>query len=280
MRLRAALLALSLAMSGLAMAPAPELPATDTHVADSPTEADCTDLEIVGGMDPLPYAALHACPGIRPGAPLTQPAGCTFNFVFRGTSYDEDDEAVDEGLFIGTAGHCVFDSAEPDTVWENGEGPLVKDGKGKRVGTTIYGVDEGDLDFALIRIDEHRHPDVDPSMCHFGGPVALGSDVQQQTMVHHFGQGMGFDRTVQGRSGFATHYSGGGTVMNFVGTAGPGDSGSGVIDEFGNAVGVLVRLSPGDAPGYIDAADLRFHIERAEEWTGIDFELVTAEMAD
>ncbi|MGH2830132.1 MAG: hypothetical protein ACRDJM_06585 [Actinomycetota bacterium] len=39
------------------------------------------------------------CPGIRPGARMTWPAGCTMNFVFRGSTAND--------VYIGTAAHCV-----------------------------------------------------------------------------------------------------------------------------------------------------------------------------
>lgn len=49
-----------------------------------------------------------------------------------------------------------------------------------------------------------------------------------------------------------------------------------MIDESGNAVGILVRLSPGLDGSTTDATDLAFHLDQAEQVTGIDFELQTA----
>jgi S1-C subfamily serine protease len=200
--------------------------------------------------------------------------------VFHGTRYDEElEEIVDEGLFIGTAGHCIFDEATDATVWAEGQGLETRDADGQRVGESIFGIDMGSLDFGLIRIDDHREEEVDPSVCHFGGPVAMATQRPAGTLVHHFGNGTAFGETVQGRTGRVDHYSGGGSVMNFTGAASPGDSGSSVIDEEGNAVGILVRLAPGGLAGYVEATDLEHHVALAEDATGIDLELVTADFA-
>lgn len=54
-----------------------------------------------------------------------------------------------------------------------------------------------------------------------------------------------------------------------------GDSGSPVIDHDGGAIGVLVAISI-VPPATTIASDLGAHLRRAEEATGIDFEVVTA----
>lgn len=268
----------TLSLLALLVAPASAAPLLDdaAALADEDCGSDLLDLP----QPPPPFAlAGTPCPGIRPGAlHSVEGAGCTFNFVFRGTSYDEDGNPVDEGLFIGTAGHCVFDEASPSTVFAEGEGREVADRSGKRMGQVVFGVDEGLLDFALIKIDEDRYDDVNPAMCHFGGPVALGGDVSVGTPVQHFGGGLGFGSTVPGRTGVATGYSSDRSVLHYTGFALYGDSGSGVIDGSGNAVGVLVRLST-SGRGNTDATDLGFHLDLASQALDIDFELQTAPLA-
>lgn len=274
MRLRAILIT-SLALALTLGAAPPHSPTTPAAVPD------CIDLELGPEDPPPPVGVLVECPGIRPGAFHRAPGGCTFNFVFHGTRYDEVlEEWIDEGLFIGTAGHCIFDEATDATVWAEGEGIETVDGQGQRVGESIFAIDIGALDFGLIRIDDDREDEVEPAVCHFGGPVASATQRPAGTLLHHFGNGTGFGETVQGRTGRVDHYSGGGSVMNFTGAASPGDSGSSVIDEDGNAVGILVRLAPGQLAGYIEATDLELHLGLAEQATGIEFELQTAPLAD
>src|SRR5687767_10229405 len=87
--------------------------ASPTQAMPAPAESQgCWEHPMLTGSDlpdPLPFGAAVPCPGIRPGAGvyIDDEAFCTLNFVFRGTSYDEEGRPVDEGLFIGTAGHCV-----------------------------------------------------------------------------------------------------------------------------------------------------------------------------
>lgn len=272
MRVRVVLLALAAAAASMAAVPASEVGTSSLH------EDECLDLERDLEADPLPVGVAVPCPGIRPGALLTAPAGCTLNFVFRGRSWDPVlEEWADEGLFIGTAGHCIFDDESTSVVWEEGTGPVAQDADRQRFGEVAYAVDTGDLDFALIRIDDDREDEVDPSLCHFGGPT--GSTTAAMSfgdLAHHFGQGMGYGATVPGRSASATLASA--AQQSFNALAIFGDSGSPVIDADGNAVGVIVTLS---VPPYtVNASRISHHVPLAEAATGIEFELQTAPLAD
>lgn len=271
-RVRVILFALAAAAGTIAAVPASNV---DTS---PPPKGECVDLERDLVEDPLPVGVLVPCPGIRPGALLTAPAGCTMNFVFRGRSWDPVlERSVDEGLFIGTAGHCVFESESAEVVWDEGTGPVAEDSAGERFGEVAYAVDTGELDFALIRIDDDREDEVNPALCHFGGPTGTATEAMPfGDLAHHFGQGIGYGQTVPGRSASATFASA--AQQSFNGLAIFGDSGSPVIDTEGNAVGVAVTISV--PPYMVNATRISHHLPLAEAATGVGFELQTAALAD
>lgn len=272
MRARLVLLALAAAATSIAAVPAADVGAS------SPPKGECVDLERDLAADPLPVGVLVPCPGIRPGALLTAPAGCTLNFVFRGRSWDPVlEETVEEGLFIGTAGHCVFDDESPGVVWDEGAGPVAEDSEGQRFGEVAYAIDLEELDFALIRIDDDREDEVIAALCHFGGPTGTATEAMAfGDLAHHFGQGLGYGDTVPGRSASATFASA--AQQSFNGLAIFGDSGSPVIDAEGRAVGVAVTISV--PPYMVNASRISHHLPLAEAATGIEFELQTAPLVD
>lgn len=235
------------------------------------------------GDAPLPVGALVPCPGVRPGARVwIENGGCTLNFVFRGTRSAPDGSPIDEGLFIGTAGHCIpeFDGEQ---TWAPGEGPVARDSDDKRFGEVAYGVIidppdvEKNLDFALIRVDEAREKEVNPSLCHFGGPAGLSADWELGDVVHHFGQGLGYENTVQGRSGVlaAGEAEADWSAITFAGAALFGDSGSALIEADGDALAVVVAI----LPPLVFATPIATQVERAESKLGMDLELVRAPLA-
>ena len=85
--------------------------------------------------------------GIRPGAWIIAPAGCTTNFVF-GSARD---------YYIGTAGHCT--SVGDEVTLVAAPGVLMN------IGTTVKSVDRGiGNDFALIDVRPEMEQYVNPSM--------------------------------------------------------------------------------------------------------------------
>ena len=229
---------------------------------------------------PFPVGALVPCPGIRPGARVwSEGSGCTLNFVFRGTSYDEEGKPVDEGLFIGLAGHCVL-GGHAEKTWTAGTGPVATDAARERFGQVEYAVlgfeDDTHLDWALIRVDDDREPEVKPGLCHFGGPSGMSDTWNEGDLVHHFGQGLVYENTVQGRSGVVLS---GETIsvssIVFAGATQLGDSGSPLIQADGDAVGLVVAgLSP-----LAFATPIATQVEMAEEQLDMDLALVEAPLA-
>ena len=236
---------------------------------------------------PLPVGALVPCPGIRPGARVWvtnggSTSGCTLNFVFRGTRHDAQGNPVDEGLFIGTAGHCI-PGHDGEQTWAPGAGPVAADAEDKRFGEFVYAALTGasdanpmNLDFSLIRIDDAREPEVKPGLCHFGGPTGISDTWQEGDLVHHFGQGLAYEDTVQGRSGVVS--SGDqveASAVIFTGSALFGDSGSSLIEADGDALAVVVAI----LPPLVFSTPIAMQIQRAEKALGIDFDLVEAPLA-
>lgn len=195
-RRMAAVLAATVVVLGTSTAAHATLPATPTSTADlfaggtateliAPTPSWYTDelhteavaaaergqgVAIPDGVD-YPASSL-AFTGIRPGAWIISPAGCTANFVF-GSEGDYS---------IGTAGHCT-EVGDEVTI-------IAAPGIVMAIGETVKSVDNGvGDDFALIDIYPEMQQHVNPSMAHFGGPTGVG-DPQFGDLVTHTGHGV------------------------------------------------------------------------------------------
>ena len=195
---------------------------------------------------------------IRPGVQLTSEAGqCTANFVF------QDDHDV----YIGSAAHCTTQGGATDvngcTTPSLPLGTPITIQGASRPGTLAYhswrlmqAVGETDPnacrynDLALIRIDPADVGKVNPSVPHWGGPVALGRGTTLLERVYSYGNSsLRLGLTLLGpKTGLSLGDTGGGwshTVYTV--TPGiPGDSGSAFLDSAGQALGVLstVALAP------------------------------------
>lgn len=179
--------------------------------------------------------------GIRPGAWILEPAGCTTNFVFGSPG----------NYSIGTAGHCGSVGEEVTLI----AAPEVLMTIGKVVKSVDNGV--GD-DFALIDIYPEMQQYVNPSMTYFGGPTAVGSP-QVGDVVEHAGHGLVIGTGGTPRAGVVVYRGpgdeGGSDAFAWVGAASPGDSGSAVRLASGEAAGDLTHLVvggpyvPGDVAG-------------------------------
>lgn len=185
--------------------------------------------------------------GIRPGAWIIAPAGCTTNFVFGSAS----------NYFIGTAGHCT--SVGDEVTLVAAPGVLMN------IGTTVKSVDKGiGNDFALIDVRPEMEQYVNPSMAYFGGPTSAGSP-QVGEVVEHSGHGLVLGTGGTPRAGVVVYRGAGegGDAFAWVGAASPGDSGSAVRLANGQAAGDLTHLVvggeylPGDVAGTTIARMLR-----------------------
>ncbi|MGH3659840.1 MAG: hypothetical protein ACRDUA_24635 [Micromonosporaceae bacterium] len=165
--------------------------------------------------------------GIRPGAWILEPAGCTTNFVFGSAG----------NYFIGTAGHCAA-VGEVVTI-------IAAPGVLMTIGKTVKSVNGGiGNDFALIDIYDSMQQHVNPSMAHFGGPTGSGSPQVGDVCVHT-GHGLVVGTGGTPRAGVVVYRGSGdngGDAFAWDGAAAPGDSGSPVRLADGKAAGDLTHL--------------------------------------
>jgi len=179
--------------------------------------------------------------GIRPGAWIISPAGCTTNFVF-GTR---------RNYFIGTAGHCAKVGQQVTLI--AAPGVLMN------IGRTVKSVNKGiGNDFALIDVRPKMEKYVNPSMTYFGGPTRAGVP-RRRNVVEHAGHGLVIGTGGTPRAGVVVYRGTGahhrGNAFAWAGAASPGDSGSAVRKANGAAVGDLTHIvvggkyAPGDVAG-------------------------------
>lgn len=209
------------------------------------------------------------CPGIRPGARMNEPAGCTYNFVFT------DDAGK---LYIGTAGHCVDGIGQRASAAGVGE-----------FGTVAYAIatDVG-TDFAIIAIDQDKYDQVTPAMCHWGGPTRADPDaVTLGTGTKHYGHGLvlGQNDATRARQGALIVWEK--AYWRATNAVTGGDSGSPMLLHDGSAVGVVTHLSasfsypdhPESAATTSSGTRLTHGLQLAEAATGIRLTLLTAPLA-
>jgi hypothetical protein len=184
--------------------------------------------------------------------------------------------------YAGTAGHCALPNGG-EVSWARNKGPRAYDSAGtgkKKIGEFVYAVlDPRGLigayrDFALIRLDAAVKSRA--RMCHFGGPTGINADIHDRpTVLHHYGQGLGFAGTVPARTSIARELSDP-DVAGATGTINYGDSGSGVISDDGRAVGVIVQFVDESGPDVIGITRLRPQMKRAARVLHVRISLIKA----
>ena len=207
---------------------------------------------------PVDTAAIH--PGVQT---FTEGAGqCTANFIF---SHGDD-------LLIGQAAHCSGTGAATDTDGCTAGSVDLEDADvtiqgADHPGTIVYsswaamqaeGEDRPTVcaynDFALVKIDPRDHDKVNPSIPVFGGPEGTDTDgAAMGEQVFTYGNSslrMGLTQ-LSPHVGISLGTSGDGwTTPVYTLTPGlPGDSGSAVMSQDGEALGILVTLALAPLPG-------------------------------
>ena len=218
---------------------------------------------------PAATATIH--PGVQT---VTDGAQCTANFIFQsGTN-----------VYIGQAAHCAGTGAATDTNGcDAGSRPLgtaVEIEGASKPGTLVYSswlamqvngeTDEETCeynDFALVRIDPADVGRVNPSVPHWGGPVALGGATSEGEQVYSYGNSsLRLGLTVLSpKVGFSLGTTPGGWSHSvYTLTPGiPGDSGSGFLDESGRAFGTLSTLALAPLPASNGVGDLAHELAYA-----------------
>jgi len=200
---------------------------------------------VASAWAPAASATVH--PGVMT---FTQGAQCTSNFVFQDGS----------SVYIGQAAHCSGTGAATETNGCDAESlpvgtPVEGDGA-SRPGTMVYNSwitmqANGETnpeacaynDFALVRLDPADVPNVNPSVPGFGGPTGVGSVGGLGSTVYSYGNSSlrGGVTKLSPKQGVIVANEGNGWSHNaYTLTPGiPGDSGSGFMNDSGQAIGVL-----------------------------------------
>lgn len=172
-------------------------------------------------------APLPSTVGIRPGAWMIAPAGCTMNFIFRSG----------DSLGIGTAGHCAErgDEVVLLTLAPGAGNPVLVE-----IGEVVASHDEGiGEDFALVEIRPELHDWVSPTTALVGGPCGRYTGSGPET-VAHTGHGVGIGTGGTPRAGVALTWRA--DSFGWSGAAIFGDSGSPVRVTLLGAAGNLTHL--------------------------------------
>ncbi len=229
---------------------------------------------------------------IHPGVQMyTEGAQCTANFVYTDGS---------DNVYVGYAAHCAGTGGATETNGcDSGSlplgtrvefvqgGSLAGDGEVVGTGTLAYSswltmqqrneTDQNTCDFndlALVQVDPAFVGDVNPSVPHWGGPVALNTDESQSgETVYSYGNsslrgGVEALSPKQGTSLGAD--SGGWNHQVYTVTPGvPGDSGSAFLDSEGNALGTLSTVQLAPFAGSNGVGDLERELGYAQSNGGI-----------
>lgn len=211
---------------------------------------------------PTDTATVH--PGVQV---FTEGGQCTANFVFQG--------GVD--VYLGQAAHCAGTGGQTETDGcTSGSLPLgtpVEVTGASKPGTLAYSSwltmqasseTNPDAcafnDFALIRIDPADVDRVNPSVPGFGGPTGVGTVGGLGSTVYSYGNSSlrGGVTLLSPKQGILVQNQGNGWSHNVVTlTPGiPGDSGSGFMNESGQAIGVLSTLQLAPLAGSNGVGDL------------------------
>lgn len=223
---------------------------------------------------------------IKPGnQTFTDGAQCTSNFVYQ-----------DGGnVYLGQAAHCSGTGSQTDTDGcTSGSLPIgtpVEISGAAHPGTLVYnswlamqaaGETDPDTcaynDLALVKIDPADVSTVNPSVPGFGGPTGLGpSGAMLGDTVYSYGNSelRGGVTKLSPKQGVVVSSDGNGwsrTVYTL--TPGvPGDSGSGFMDDSGEAIGVLSTLQLAPVAASNGVGDLRKEIawmHAHSSFTGVD----------
>jgi hypothetical protein len=217
---------------------------------------------VASAWAPAGTATIH--PGVQT---FTAGAQCTSNFVFQ------------EGgnVYLGQAAHCSGTGGQTETNGcTSGSLPLgtaVEVTGASEPGTLVYNSwltmqEKGEADtdtcayndLALVRIDPADVGEVNPSVPGFGGPTGVGEAGGAGSTVYSYGNSelRGGVTKLSPKQGIVVQNEGNGWshVVTTLTPGIPGDSGSGFLNETGQAIGILSTLQLAPLPGTNGVGDL------------------------
>lgn len=212
---------------------------------------------------------------IRPGV-MVGNMSCTSGFLFRSPD--------NTTLYLSAAGHCFREKDAGDSV-------AIR--KGKYSGRLAYAINAAnslvEKDFALIALNNSYRDEVHPAVYHYGGPTGISKNVSRGDRVVTFGNsslrepidssGDGEPpaspgNTLDPRGGIVYNDSKYETQAYFAPPSIHGDSGSPVMTDEGQAVGVVTTGHIGGCGVCNGIANLDANLALARE-EGITVSLVT-----
>jgi hypothetical protein len=236
---------------------------------------------VIGALLLVPGLALAWAPAgsasVHPGVQtFTEGAQCTSNFVFQEGST----------VLVGQAAHCSGTGGQTETDGcTSGSLPIgtpVEVNGAAKAGTLAYNSwlamqadGEGDPDtcayndLALVELDPSDVGAVNPSVPGYGGPTGVGSAGESGATVFSYGNSelRGGIAKLSPKQGTLIASEGGGWshIVLTVTPGVPGDSGSGFMNEAGQAIGVLSTLQIAPLAGSNGVGDIAREIayERA-----------------
>jgi hypothetical protein len=198
---------------------------------------------------------------------FTEGAQCTANFIY------EDGTNV----YIGQAAHCSGTGAATDTNGCTAQSlpvgtPVEVDGA-SQPGTMVYnswitmqqnGETNADAcaynDLALVRLNPADVANVNPSVPGYGGPTGVGSVGGLGSNVYSYGNSSlrgGVTKLSPKRGVIVANAGNGWSHNTYTLTPGiPGDSGSGFMNDAGQAIGVLSTVEAAPRPGSNNFGDI------------------------
>ena len=217
---------------------------------------------VASAWAPASSATIH--PGVQT---FTAGAQCTSNFVFSdGTN-----------TYIGQAAHCsgtggntatdgctsgtlpvgtqvdVTGASKPGTMVYNSWATMQANGE-RNADTCAYN------DLALIKLDPSDVAKVNPSVPGYGGPTGVGTVGSLGDKVYSYGNSelRGGVTKLSPKKGVLIQNQGNGWSHNVltVSPGIPGDSGSGFMNESGQAIGILSTLQLAPAAGSNGVGDI------------------------
>jgi len=211
---------------------------------------------------PAKTATIH--PGVQV---FTAGAQCTSNFVFQEGS----------AVYLGQAAHCSGTGGQTETDGcSSGSLPLgtpIEVTGASRPGTLVYNSwltmqEKGEADpdacayndLALIRIDPADVGSVNPSVPGFGGPTGVGTVGDLGSTVYSYGNSelRGGVTRLSPKQGIVVQNEGGGWshIVVTLTPGVPGDSGSGFLNDSGEAIGILSTLQLAPLAGTNGVGDI------------------------